>query len=116
MITLWICQSSISETLYNFKRMRYYQNNSGLEFFDTVFYSYLALLCWVNIIIAFRIIQLTDVSAQLAVNAPGMILSFLIAKILSEFDEIAAGTYVNLFVYSTDDGNDLLAEQGYEVT
>lgn len=45
-----------------------------------------------------------------------MILSFLIAKILSEFDEIAAGTYVNLFVSSTEDGNDLLAEQGYEVT
>jgi len=44
-----------------------------------------------------------------------MLLSFLSAKILAEFDEIAASTFVKLFVSSTEDGSDLLVDQGFDV-
>lgn len=55
-ITLAICKSQISGSLFAFKRIRHRQNDSDRAFFDTSLYWFLTLITWINIAIAFRII------------------------------------------------------------
>jgi hypothetical protein len=76
--------------------------------FDVCLYYFLILMAWIDIITSCRVIQLTDLSAQIAVAAPKMILSLCSVKILTEFDDIVAGAYIKLLVRSTDDGMKLL--------
>jgi len=118
MIVLLICKAQISESFYCYKRIRYYCNNpdrngEARTIFDFCLYWFLTLMIWVDLITSCRVIQLTDLSAQIAVSAPKMILSLCSVKILTEFDDIVAGAYVKLLVRATDDGCDLLKFKGY---
>jgi hypothetical protein len=71
-------------------------------------------MCWVDIIIAVKVIELTEWSAFVNVNAAKMILSLASVKILSEIDDIFARYYLKFFVKLTDDGAEILKHQGFE--
>jgi hypothetical protein len=65
-------------------------------------------MCWVDIVIAVKVIELTGWSAFVNVNAAKMILSLASVKILSEIDDIFARYYLKFFVKLTDDGAGIL--------
>jgi len=79
------------------------------------FYWFLILMCWLDVVIAVKVIELTGWSAFVNVNAAKMILSLASVKILSEIDDIFARYYVKNVVRITEDGIALLKHQGFVV-
>jgi len=71
-------------------------------------------MCWLDVIISVKVIQLTDWSAFVNVNAAKMILSLASVKILSEIDDIFAKYYIKFVVKLTEDGIHIVKHQGFE--
>ena len=78
------------------------------DFFKGTFYVFMMIICYVDIVVAAYIIDLTEWSAFNSVNASKMILSLAGVKIISEIDDLVASWYIKFFIKTTEDGFDLL--------
>ena len=74
----------------------------------TCFYTFIKLVLWNDIVIAFYVIEITDWSAYNSKDITKMVLSLCSIKVLSELVNIFAKWYIKFFVQITDDGISLM--------